>query len=480
MYPPNTTLVYSNFTTRSVKYMPKEAKDVVVFGIQYTVKYILDLYENNFFSKPKGEVVGEAKKYLSSYLGSEYDTSHFETLHDLGYLPLCIKGLDEGTVVGEKIPILTIYNTHPDFYWLPNFLETLISSLLWKPLHSASMAYGFKKVMTKWARKTDEKNIGLVDFLGHDFSFRGMQHPESAISSALGFLTSFKGTDTIPSLQAAKDYYNSENVGFSVPASEHAVMTAYGKENEIDGFKRLMNQFPEGILSVVSDSFDLWAVCTKFVVELKEQILARNGKLVIRPDSGDPVDILCGEWDEFRDDGGNYNKVPFAGPKGKGVIELLWDVFGGTINKQGYRVLDSHIGAIYGDSVNLERAEQISERLEKKGFASTNVVLGIGSYSMGYATRDNQGGAIKATYCEVNGIGREIFKDPITDDGVKKSRKGLLRVTYGKADNDEKFIIVDDQMTWEQEKTGLLTTVFKDGKLMKTITLDEIRAKLSL
>ena len=471
MYPEGTTLVYSNFTPRSVKRMPENAKDIVVFGLQYVMTYIHELYQENFFNKPKDEVVGEAKTFLSDYLGTNYDCSHFEALHDLGYLPIKVKGLTEGTIITEKIPMLTIYNTHPDFFWLPNFLETLISSLIWKPVHSASLAYGYKKVLVEHAEKTDKTNIGFADFQGHDFSFRGMQHPESAISSGMGFLTSFLGTDTIPTLQAVKYYYGDENAAFSVPASEHAVMTAYGKENEIDGFRRLIKQYPSGILSLVSDSFDLWSVCTKFVVELKEEIMVRDGKLVIRPDSGDPVDILCG-INTKNDPDNRYDWMKDT-PAYKGVIELLWDVFGGTVNEQGYKVLDPHIGAIYGDSITIERADEICKRLETKGFASTNVVLGVGSYSMGYATRDNQGGAVKATYVEVNGEGREIFKDPITDDGTKKSATGLLRVKTG----ENGYTLVDRQ-TWAGEDASIMQTIYKDGKFYNQTTLSEIRSRL--
>lgn len=469
MYPAGTTLVYSNFTPRNVKYMPEQAKQIVVFGTQYTIKYINDLYNKQFFSRPKAEVCGEAKKYLSSYLNCDYDVSHFEALHDLQYLPIAVKSLKEGSIIDAKIPILTFYNTLPEFYWLPNFLETLISSLLWKPLHSASLAYGYKKLLTEAATATDEKNVGFVDFQGHDFSSRGMQHPEAAVSSSLGFLTSFKGTDTIPALEAAAYYYNEKDVAFSVPASEHAVMTAYGREDEIQGFKRLMEQYPTGILSVVSDSFDLWKVCTEFVTTLKEQILARDGKLVIRPDSGDPIDIICGTSEPYGKYEGKWEDAPAA----KGVIELLWNVFGGTVNEQGYKVLDSHIGAIYGDSITLERAQQICQRLKAKGFASTNIVLGVGSYSMGFATRDNQGGAVKATYCEVNGIGREIFKDPITDDGTKKSAKGLMKVVL----KDNKYTLID-QVSWNEEHTGELQEVFRNGKLLVDETLSAIRNRL--
>ena len=227
-----------------------------------------------------------------------------------------------------------------------------------------------------------------------------------------------------------------------------------------------MKQYPTGILSVVSDSFDLWKVCTEFITELKEEILSRDGKLVIRPDSGDPVDILCGFELDADDDFTNMEEAV-----SKGVIELLWDVFGGTVNSQGYKVLDSHIGAIYGDSITLERAEDICVRLEAKGFASTNVVLGIGSYSMGYATRDSQGGAVKATHVTVNGESRDIFKDPITDDGVKKSARGYLHLYKGECGN----IKMKDQCTLEEESSGLLEVVYVDGNFVKTTKISDIR-----
>lgn len=478
MYPEGTKLVYSNFTPRSIEYMPEGAKDIVVFGTQYTIKYIHDLFQEHFFSKKKEDVCGEAKEYLSNYLGSNYDVSHFEALHDLGYLPIIVKSLPEGSVIDAKIPILTIVNTDSNFFWLPNFLETLISSLLWKPMHSASLAYAYKRLLTSYAVKTDKENLTLVDFQGHDFSFRGMQHPESAISSGLGWLTSFKGTDTVPALYAAKKYYNDSNIGFSVPASEHAVMTAYGKEDEIEAFKRLMVQYPTGILSIVSDSFDLWKVCTEYMVELKDTILARDGKIVLRPDSGNPVDIICGlEWDSFNNP---YDQNATA--REKGVVELLWDVFGGTINEQGYKVLNDHIGVIYGDSITLYRAKQICERLAAKGFASTNWVAGIGSYSLGYCTRDSQGSAVKATYCvvEVDGedVGREIFKDPVTDDGTKKSAKGLLQVYREKGAHGYSKFILKDQCTIEEEMDSELKTIYFDGILTKTDTLDQIRNRI--
>lgn len=273
--------------------------------------------------------------------------------------------------------------------------------------------------------------------------------------------------------------------------------------------KDLLEKYPTGILSVVSDTFDLWKVCTKYLPQLKEQILTREGKLVIRPDSGDPVDILCGK---FLPDNGWDGECPVTSdylasnaddsPSGKGVIELLWDIFGGTTNEQGYKVLDPHIGAIYGDSITLERANEICKRLEAKGFASTNVVLGIGSFTYQYNTRDTFGFAMKATYVEkecsdcfntgedqkndviykkcenCNGrgvIGFEIFKDPITDSGMKKSAKGLLKVIQG-----ENGLELKDQISWEelQQNDNLLKIVYQNGKFKNKVSLTKIKEKL--
>jgi nicotinamide phosphoribosyltransferase len=338
-----------------------------------------------------------------------------------------------------------------------------------------------------------------------------MQSPEAAIGSAMGFLTSFSGTDTLPVLEAVKYYYNDENVGFSVPASEHSVMCSHGKEGEINTLQYLMKQYPTGILSIVSDTWDLWKLITEYLPQLKEEILSRDGKLVIRPDSGNPVEIICGyqvmtqeEAEEFvYSDDYHYNmngkciakdgklypiyvstypdgcineiyadtdENPISLSEQKGVIELLWDIFGGTINEQGYKVLDSHIGAIYDDSITPERAIQIAERLKTKGFAN-QVVLGIGSYSMGYATIDSQGGAVKSTYVEVKGEARPIFKNPITDDGIKKSAKGLLQVT------DELEMI--DNCSWEQEQKGLLKIIYKNGIFYNLTNFTKIKTKIN-
>ena len=469
-YPKGTTMVYSNFTPRSNKYAPKGCDEVVSFGQQMIVTQIHEAFANEFFNRPKDEVCGEMKRELSMYLNTDYDVSHFEALHDLGYLPIHIKAIEEGTLVPIKVPVLTIYNTHPDFYWVTNYLETIISNLLWKPLTSATIAHQYRKVLTKWQEKTDAERGWFIDWQGHDFSMRGMDSVDAVISSGVGHLTSFQGSDSLPAIYGARKYYNETGmVAGSVNATEHSVMCAGTKEDEVGTFRNLMQTYPTGILSIVSDTWDLWKVCTEHVVTLKEEIMARDGKVVIRPDSGDPVDIICGlntRPDMFSEEQAKH-------PSFKGVIELLWDVFGGTVNEQGFKVLDAHIGAIYGDSITIDRADEICKRLASKGFASTNIVLGVGSFTYQYNTRDTFGFAMKATYVEVNGEGREIFKNPVTDDGTKKSATGLLCVE----EHDGKIGLYD-RVSKATENTGLLRTIYMNGQFENQTTLTEIRSKL--
>ena len=247
-------------------------------------------------------------------------------------------------------------------------------------------------------------------------------------------------------------------------------MCAGGKEDELETFRRLITEvYPTGFVSIVSDTWDFWKVMTEYLPKLKDEILARDGRLVIRPDSGDPVHIIAGykheDFESFQEQS-EVNSSEFVG-----AYQLLWQIFGGTVNEKGYKVLNPKVGIIYGDSITLERQKEIYKRLEERGFAATNLVLGVGSYTYQYKSRDSLGFAMKATWCQVNGEGREIFKDPKTDDGTKKSLKGLICV---QGDGDK--YVAEDQVTKEQEEKGYLQTVFEDGKLVKEWTLSEIRS----
>ncbi|CCH03434.1 putative nicotinate phosphoribosyltransferase [Fibrella aestuarina BUZ 2] len=466
-YPKGTELVYSNLTPRSSRVDGTD--EVVFFGLQYFVQeYLIRQWNDGFFQQPKAQVLARYQRRMDTALGpGAIDVAHIGALHDLGYLPLEIKALPEGSVVPLKVPMLTMRNTHPDFFWLTNYLETLISCVLWKPCTSATTARTYRRVFDQYADET-VGNRDFVGWQGHDFSMRGMSGVEDAVLSGAGHLLSFTGTDSVPAIDFLETYYganaDTELVGGSVPATEHSVMCMGLKDSEIDTFERLITTvYPAGVVSIVSDTWDFWRVITEFLPQLKSQILAREGKVVIRPDSGDPVKIICGDPD-----------AEPGSPAHKGAIECLWETFGGIRTERGYKLLDSHIGLIYGDSITTERQLRILEQLKQKGFASFNVVLGIGSYTYEYVTRDTFGFAVKATYGEVNGEARAIFKDPKTDSGTKRSARGLLRVV-----EENGRLVLHDQCTWDEEATGLLQPVFRDGQLLRTQTLADIRGRLA-
>ena len=310
-------------------------------------------------------------------------------------------------------------------------------------------------------------NIDFVQFQGHDFSMRGMSSLDSAISSGMGHLLSFVGTDTIPAIQGAEIYYSAnvetELVGTSIPATEHSIQCAYGNDEEY--LRNIINRVhPSGFVSIVSDGYDFWDVVGRVVPILKDDILTRNGRVVIRPDSGDPVLIVCG------DPNGETELIK------KGAIEALWDIFGGTITEKGYKLLDSHIGLIYGDAITMHRAEEIVTRLAAKGFASINAVFGIGSYTYQYNTRDTFGFALKSTLCVIDGEEKQIFKDPKTDSGMKKSQRGRVAVVSIGEDNQ---LIYIDKLPENHIFNDQLIEVHRDGKLLVEHTFADIRARLN-
>lgn len=562
-YSPHTEVVYSTWTPR--KSRMDGVNKVVFFGLQYFIKdYLIDSFNKTFFNRPKEEVINEFKRVMKNTIGTD-DASHWEALHDLGYLPLKIDALPEGTLTPIRVPMFTIENTLPEFYWLTNFIETIMSTEIWKPMTSATIALQYRKICEKWAEKTCD-DISHIDFQGHDFSMRGMAGVDAACSSGAGHLLSFKGTDTIPAVLWLEKYYNAdcekELIGTSIPATEHSVaetniieiqdmlinmggpkigqllkeqnifnnattklqekfeqnsvsVESMSRElAELFYMNRLLDVYPSGIFSYVADTYNLWEAITDLLPILKDKIMSRDGKVVIRPDSGDPCDIICGlntsnsihlsedgvvcekQWYTKTFNGlvEDYyelvpSKEPYIQEQTKGVIELLWEVFGGTINSKGYKVLDPHIGCIYGDAITLERAEEICRRLESKGFASSNIVFGIGSYTYNMNTRDTFGFALKTTYGVVNGKELMLYKDPITDDGTKKSQKGMVSVfrdeyfdelmyrdEYTKKDKEEAIEMRKAHPT--DEHYEMLQTVFLNGKLVKEYNLQEIRDRL--
>lgn len=476
-YPANTTKVYSNFTPRSMAHfiVPSEfsTKDIVWFGLQGFLVELKEVWDTTFFDRHVQAALQEAEELYAPFCGPNgFDTSRLAELHKLRYLPLEIKALPEGSQVPVGVPVLTITNTLPEFYWLPNFLETWMSSELWKSSTSATTSYVYRKIINKYAELTGGSKE-FVQWQGHDFSVRGMSGIVDAAKSGAGHLLSFTGTDNLPAVKYLQQLYRGKEtfIGGSVPATEHSVMCAGGKESEVETFRRLITQYPKGIISIVSDTWDFWNVITNTAKELKQEILARQpdgfgiSKVVFRPDSGDPVKIICGD-----------PSAPKGTPEYKGAVECLWDIFEGTTNSRGFKTLNSKVGLIYGDSITPLRCLEILRQLKDKGFASDNIVFGIGSYTFQYRTRDTMGFAMKATYVEIDGVGQAIFKDPKTDSGTKKSARGLLCV-----DSDEDGFYLVDNATSEQEQDGnLLRTVFLDGKILVNESLADIRSRLGV
>lgn len=468
-YPEKTELIYSNLTPRSGKLsnLPQYLNDekVVFVGLQTFIKnFLIEKWNTEFFNQPKEQVVNEYKQFVDKCLGKDtVDVHHIEILHELGYLPIEIRAIPEGCSVPYKTPMLTIHNTDKRFFWLTNYLETVLSASLWKPCTIATTARYYNTILEYYANLTGVP-LEFIKFQAHDFSMRGMSSLDDSSFSNIGHLVYFYGTDVIPSIKTVEKYYNTstskELIGCSVPSSEHSVMCAGGKENEKETFLRLLTEIvPTGIVSIVADSWDFWNVIENILPQIKEVVMNREGKLMIRPDSGDPVDILCGSP--------NQKFSMSSSCETKGLIESLWDIFGGTINEEGYKVLDSHIGAIYGDSITPQRMITILEKLHLKGFASSNIVFGVGSYTYQYVTRDTHGFAVKATYTEIDGVPHNIQKDPKTDSGIKKSLAGLLSVDVNGN--------VTEKCSWKDLENSLLQPVFRDGIILKEYSWEQVR-----
>lgn len=595
-YDKNTTLVYSNLTARSGSHSNvKLSKGVVFIGLQLFIKdYIINSWNKTFFNIDEDEAVRKYERRISKTINSDITADHLRKLHQLGYLPLVIKALPEGSFVPYKVPLLTIYNTLPEFYWLPNFIECAVSQEIWPLINTATTMREYLRLFCEYAMITCD-DLSFVPYQGHDFSCRGMFGREAAAKSGFAAVAcGTHGTDSVFAMDVAEDYYyanpDEEIIGCSVNATEHSVMCSnintienssefylikdefakkllfnnidvrhFNREEITDKLiaeyayvKKLITEiYPTGIVSIVADSYDFWGFVKYILPALKHEILNRDGKVVIRGDSGNPVDIICGTlmhkiinrfsitsmFSDFQSieeiakgivdsmegsrtdhdngdiihelvlfnkeffklnikidstyDSGEYYDDPRIGSATldsiekyqpdiieMGLVESLYKIFGGTKNSKGYIELNPKVGAIYGDSITLERAAQILANLKQKGFASNNVVLGIGSYTFqGNSTRDTHGIAMKATYCEVNDNGEikriPIYKQPKTDDGTKKSAKGLLMVER----IGDKYSL-RDECCWKEERRGCLETVFKDGKLLIETSLKEIRNRV--
>lgn len=460
-YPPGTNKIYSYLEARGSR------ED----GLDYTVFFGLQYYLKKYLAQPitKGDVDAFAETLGAMGIPrTDRCLKKFYELAELGYLPIKIKAVPEGTVMPLKNVLMTITNTEPEFYWLVNYLETLLMKV-WLPITVASNSYRFRRMFNGYADRT-VGNRNHVPFQMHDFGYRGCGSEESAAIAGAAHLTSFLGTDTIAAVKMLKEYYHGgkdgKPVGLSVPASEHSVMCAWSEDNEDkEAIKNMLDLYPSGIVSIVSDTYNLWKTITDYYGrDFKEQIMARNGKTVVRPDSSDPVLICCG------------NPSADTIEEQFGVVRLLDRYFGSSWNEKGYREVDSHVGTIYGDGIFYNRAQEILSKLAGMGYAANNIVFGSGGLLLNQFSRDTLGMAIKATYCEVEGKPRPIEKNPITDKG-KKSKKGLLALTKEVTDAGLTFRTLAD-CTPEQEAGGELQTVFENGNLLVDESITTIRDRL--
>lgn len=482
--------MYPNGMNRLVSYLTPRMSRLKMFnylisiGIQaFCREYLHDYFDENFFNRDKDEVISEYDYYLRYTIGEgTYSVDKIAALHDLGYLPIEIRIIPEGTKVPVRVPMIEISNTHPDFAWVTNAIESLMSCYLWHPMVCANIGYAYRQTVNYWYGMTCDDNVARNTALG-DFSMRGQESLESAVTSSAGFVLSFLNTATVPCATFLENNYycdvSKEAVIKGAVSTEHSVMcfnyAVDGDEKTM--VKRLLNDiYPNTSFSMVSDSYDYWNMVENIIPSCKEDIEKHNGILLVRPDSGDPADIICGT-SLYIGDGKNAEE--------KGTIEILWEKFGGTINSKGYKVLNNKIKVIYGDSITLNRAENIYSRLERKGFAANNVTFGVGSFShqcielsdgsLQPFTRDTFSIAVKATYGEVNGKPVFIFKNPKTDTGhFKKSQKGCCVVYVDENGN----IDYKDGYTWNDSRCGIMKTIFKDSHMMNESSLKEIRDRL--
>lgn len=467
MLPAKMTKSVSYFTPRMSRV--RMWNKVVMFGLQGFVKtYLIDYFNERFFERPIDEVISEYERIMDASLGKGvYGLQKIKDLHALGYLPIEIWALPEGTKVPMHVPMFCITNTHDDFAWLPQALESLISAEAWHPMLAATVGATYRGIVNKFYDETCDDSVSRNKALG-SFDFRGEECTDSAIKAAAGWCLSFVNTATVPVIPYLEKLYNcdctKESVAFGSPSTEHAVMCSnYAVDgDEITLLKRLLTEiYPDTSFSAVLDSYDYWNVIDNVLPQIKPEIMTHNGCMLMRGDSGDCIEVVT--------------KTVFK----------LWDEFGGTINSKGYKVLDPHVKAIYGDSITIQRCERIYEILKDNGFAASNVALGVGSFSFQCVeedgilkpfTRDTFSSCIKATYCEIDHKPYPIFKNP-KEGGFKKSQKGCCLVY--KDDSGE--LCYKDEYTWKEASCNSkqeLKAIFRNSELLIDDSLANIRNRL--
>jgi len=434
-YPPRTQYVHSYFESRGGKW-----PTTVFFGLQ---AILLQGFTGKVVTRDK---INEASELIEKHIGpgmfNRAGWMHILERHE-GRLPIKIRAVQEGTEVPVSNVLLTIQNTDPAVPWLTNFLETALMRL-WYPLTVATQSNEFKKLWQRYLGRNGTP--ALIDYKLHDFGCRGVSCGEQAALGGLAHLLSFKGTDTVPALIAAREFYGADCAGHSIPASEHSTITAWGAAGELAAYENMLTQYPSGPVACVSDSYNIFEACSNLWGKLlKDKVLARDGVLVIRPDSGDPATIVLD------------------------VIRRLDQAFGITYNSKGYKVLNDKIRILQGDGVDLESAEVILRKLDEWKYSSDNVALGSGGALLQKLNRDTLKCAIKASAVVVEGQERHVSKNPITDSG-KKSKGGRLKLCK----KGDQFYTAQT----EDPGTDYLKTVFENGEMKELWTLQQCREQL--
>lgn len=434
-YPKGTEHVYSYLESRGGIY-----DETVMFGLTYYIKE----YLNDPITM---DDVDEAERMFELHFGDKklFNRDGWERIvrYHNGYLPVEIKAVSEGTVVPTLNVLLTVENTDPELPWVTNYVETILCKL-WYPITVATNSFEIKKLIKSYLDKTGD-TAGL-DFKLHDFGARGVSSEESAAIGGMAHLINFKGTDTMVAFDAARHFYREPMAGFSIPAAEHSTITSWGRENEVEAFRNMINQFGNGALyAVVSDSYDIYGACEKLWGEtLRQEVLDAPGTLVVRPDSGHPPTVVLR------------------------CVEILGDKFGYTTNEKGYKVLNK-VRVIQGDGIEYESINAILDNLEKNGWSADNLAFGMGGALLQKMDRDTLSFAFKCSAVRVNGEWRDVFKDPTTDS-AKVSKRGRLKLIV----DGGNFTTVSESEEGEDQ----LKTVWRNGQELVLPSFTEIRSRV--
>lgn len=444
-YPPGTNGVYSYFESRGSD--PKYGfENVVFFGLQYWLQMIAGQFVT-------ADRIDKAEERCRRHFGNDRNFNragweHIFRAHD-GRLPVRINAVPEGTVVPTHNCLMTIENTDPACYWLTNWLETMLVQA-WYPSTVATQSREMKRVLLRYLEETGDP--AGIDFKLHDFGCRGVSSIESAGIGGAAHLVNFKGTDTLPALEFLDQTYGEPCGGFSIPASEHSTITSWGPEHEVDAMRNMLQQYPDGLVACVSDSFDVFRACSDYWGgTLHDAVMNRPGTLVIRPDSGDPDTVVCQ------------------------VLEILGTKFPTTVNQKGFKVLDPHVRLIQGDGIDFTSLGEILAAIKQHGWSADNIAFGSGGGLLQKLNRDTLKFAFKCSSIRVGNKEREVYKQPVTDHG-KRSKSGRFKLVRTESSTGPTYRTVKESESGDDT----LHLVFENGELRNQTTFAEVRERAAI